>query len=106
MATITIDDKEYEVLSNNVNPFTVYRGRITGINPQVDYDHDLLIKMQDAWHRKLSQVEYKHMQVESQTRSGIVYDVKSINGEYFCSCPARVECWHIKMARKIWEGEA
>jgi hypothetical protein len=74
---------------------------IGGIDGRIEWDTDLANRLKKAWeeaHTKLVTKEYK---IKSAHKVGVVYTVRRMLTGWVCTCPARVECWHIKYARTI-----
>jgi hypothetical protein len=74
---------------------------IGGVDGRVPYDEDLCNQLKEAWRKAHAELVTKSWPIPSKTRVGVMYTVRKILDGYTCTCPARGECWHIKVARHM-----
>jgi len=105
MKSVKVRGVEYKITSRLAEPFHREGNYISGTTPPIPYDRDTLQLLQDSWSAEITGSDIRTMFVNSRTWKGIVYKVRRVDDDYFCECPARVECWHIRWTKYIWEGK-
>lgn len=101
---ITVRGKKYDLRLRPAVAKTNRGKRIIGIWPEEPYSTELMQEIIDAYSSNISRRRVKTWKVPSSSRPGLVYTVRRIDDEYFCSCPAYSECWHIKYVKRQETG--
>lgn len=81
------------------NPKTLERV-IGGLEERVEYDKILLSRLLDAWNNSHLKLTTREWQIPSAHAVGVFYTVKHMTNGWICTCPARRDCWHIKICKE------
>jgi hypothetical protein len=78
---------------------TAIDARIGGIEERITWDDDLGQKLLDDWdnHQRGCLKQWK---IPSAHTVGTFYTVRQYPDGFVCTCPARGNCWHIKVCKK------
>jgi hypothetical protein len=74
--------------------------RIGGIEEHTPWTDELGGELLRAWNDRQAGV-IKTIQLPSAHTPGLFYTVRHYHDGWVCSCPARGNCWHIKVAKEL-----
>lgn len=107
MKKILFKGKWHQVDMEYKKPFAIARTingpKIVGIQPNIPYTPETMEELLREWSIVYElQEEPKKWKLSSTTRKGVTYTIVKMGDSWFCNCPARTECKHIKFL-KVWE---